>query len=354
MSTAIAPGVTEVPPERPADAERGRVALLAGLLVLAGVLVLVFVLSLALGSRPMPVGTAWDVLWNADPDSVDQQTIRALRLPRTWLGIIAGVALGLAGTIMQGVSRNPLADPGILGVNAGAALAVLVAIHFFGIVTLSGYVWFAFLGAGVAALVVYTIASIGREGATPIKLALAGTAVTALLGSLVTLLQLVDVEAMNQFRFWVAGSLAGRDMAIVWDVWPYAAVAAALALLTGRQLNALALGDDVARSLGQNVGRSRAWCALVAVLLSGSATAAAGPIVFIGLTIPHIARAICGPDYRWILPYSALLAPILLLVADVIGRLVLRPGELQVGILTALIGAPFFVALVRRRDLSSL
>lgn len=255
---------------------------------------------------------------------------------------------------MQGVSRNPLAAPGILGVNAGAALAVLVAIHFFGVVSLSGYVWFAFVGAGAAALVVYAISSIGREGATPIKLALAGTAVTALLGSVVMLLQLVDVEAMNQFRFWVAGSLAGRDMEIVNDVWPYAAVATVLALLTGRQLNALALGDDVARSLGQNVGRSRAWCALVAVLLSGAATAAAGPIVFIGLTIPHIARAICGPDYRWILPYSAVLSPILLVAADIVGRIVLRPGELQVGILTALIGAPFFIALVRRRNLSSL
>ena len=355
MSQTLQPERRQAP-DVPAPNHRGRggVKLGALLVLLLAVLAVVALLSLVYGSRAMPFGTAWASVFDPDPSSVDQQTIRALRVPRTWLGLIAGTALGLSGAIMQGVSRNPLADPGILGVNAGAALAVLVAIHFFGIVDLSGYVWFSFIGAGLAAVVVYAIASIGRDGATPIKLALAGTAITALLGSLATLMQLLDVEAMNKFRFWVAGSLAGRDMAIVHDVWPYALVASGFALLTGRQLNTLALGDDVARSLGANVGRSRAWCTLWAVVLAGAATAAAGPIVFVGLTVPHIARAVCGPDYRWILVYSAVISPILLVGADIVGRLVMRPNELQVGILIALIGAPFFVALVRKRNLASL
>jgi iron complex transport system permease protein len=255
---------------------------------------------------------------------------------------------------MQGVTRNPLADPGILGVNAGAALFVVIAIYLFGVTSLTGYVWFAFLGAAIVSVVVYALGSLGRDGATPVKLALSGAAVAAFLGSVTTAILIVDVATLDQFRFWAVGSLAGRDTQIVAQVAPFVAVGGLLALASARSLNSLSLGDDVARSLGVRVGTARIVSALSVVLLCGAATAAAGPIGFVGLTVPHVARAICGPDYRWVLPYSAVLAPILLLGSDIVGRMVARPGELQVGIVTAFVGAPFFVVLVRRRRLAQL
>jgi iron complex transport system permease protein len=224
----------------------------------------------------------------------------------------------------------------------------------FGIGSALGYVWFAFAGAAVTSVVVYALGSLGREGATPVKLALAGAAITAFLGSITTTILLVDVATLDQFRFWAVGSLAGRDTAIAAQLAPFIVVGALMALASGRVLNALALGDDVARSLGQKVGLARAFSAASVVLLVGAAVAAAGPIGFVGLTVPHVARAITGPDYRWVLPYSAVLAPILLLGSDVIGRVIARPGEVQVGIVTALVGAPFFIALVRRRKLAEL
>lgn len=345
---------------RPADdaARTGlfarRDAKLLGLAFAVLATLLAVVLSLMIGSNQLPASTAYDALFHYDPLNTDQTIVRSLRVPRTVIALLVGIALGLAGAVMQGVSRNPLADPGILGVNAGATVAVLAAVQFFGATTLLGYVWFAFGGAGLAVVLVYLIASLGRDGATPVKLALAGMAITALLTSLATLIQLMDVRTMDAYRAWAVGSLAGRGADIAHDVWPFVLVGTILALASGRVLNALALGDDVARALGQNVGRSRALCGLAIMLLAGAATAAAGPIVFVGLTVPHIARAIVGPDYRWILPYSALLAPVLLLVADIIGRLALAPAELQVGIVTAFLGAPVFIALVRRRNLASL
>jgi iron complex transport system permease protein len=325
-----------------------------GLIVLAGLLVAVLLLSVAVGSKPIPLGTVVDALLHHDPTNNDHLIVRSLRAPRTIVGLLVGISLGLAGTVMQGVTRNPLADPGILGVNSGAALFVVIGIHWFGVASLSGYVWFAFAGAGLAALVVYVLGSMGREGATPVKLALAGAAMTALLGSITTAILLADVATLDQFRFWAVGSLAGRDATIAGQVAPFIALGTVMALASGRQLNALSLGDDVARSLGARVGPSRAFSAASVVVLCGAATAAAGPIGFIGLTIPHAARAVTGPDHRWILPYSMLMAPILLLSSDVLGRIVARPGELQVGIVTALVGSPFFVVLVRRRRLAEL
>jgi iron complex transport system permease protein len=275
-------------------------------------------------------------------------------VPRTVIGLGVGAALGLAGAVMQGVTRNPLADPGILGIEAGASLAVVVAIHSFGVGSLTGYIWFAFAGAAVASVVVYVLGSMGRGGATPVKLALAGAAMAAMLGSLTSAILLLDMATLDQYRFWVVGSLAGRDGTIVAQVLPFLLLGAVVALGSARSLNTLALGDDMARSLGQRVQVARAVCAVAVVVLTGAAVAAAGPIGFIGLTIPHVARAICGPDYRWVLPWSLVLGPSLLLTADIIGRIVARPGELQVGIVTAVIGAPFFIALVRRRKLAGL
>lgn len=325
-----------------------------GLVAALAALVFVALCSIAVGAKPISFGTVIEALTDHDDSINDHLIITSLRVPRTIMGILVGAALGLAGAMMQGLTRNPLADPGILGIEAGAALAVVIGIYVFGVATLFGYVWFAFAGAGLAAVVVYVLGSAGREGATPVKLALAGAALTAFLSSLTTAILLLDVATLDQYRFWVVGALAGRDTDVVVQVAPFIAVGVLLALGCGRLLNALSLGDDVARSLGQRVGLTRVYVFVASILLAGAATAAAGPIGFIGLTVPHVARAITGPDYRWILPYSAVLAPILLLGADIIGRVIARPGEIQVGIMTALLGAPVFIALVRRRKLAQL
>jgi iron complex transport system permease protein len=341
-----------------ADLPRGLVQArslrVAGLVAGLVVLFVVALCSVAVGSKAISFSTVLDAFTDYDASSSDHLIVRSLRVPRTLLGLFVGAALGAAGAVMQGVARNPLADPGILGVDAGAAFFVVVAIYGFGVATLLGYVWFAFAGAAVGAVVVYVLGSMGREGATPVKLALAGAALTALLASLTRAVLLLDVATLDQFRFWVVGSLAGRDGTVVRHVAPFIVVGLLMALATGRLLNSLALGDDVARSLGQRVGLARGFSAAAVVVLCGAATAGAGPIAFVGLTVPHVARAITGPDYRWILPYSMVLGPLLLLGSDILGRIVARPGEIQVGIITALVGAPFFVALVRRRKLAEL
>lgn len=340
-------------PARPRRRAR-RTTLVLGLIGCVALLVLVSLLSIAIGSKQIPLSTVLDALRHYNVADTDQVIVRSLRVPRTLIGLMVGAALGLSGALMQGVTRNPLADPGILGVNGGAALFVVGGIYWFGLSTLTAYVWLAFAGAAAASVAVYLLGSLGREGATPVKLALAGAALTAMLGSLTTALLIGDVDTFDQFRFWSVGSFAGRGPDVAAQVAPFILVGIVLALFCGRVLNALSLGDDVAKSLGQRVGLARVFVAIVVVLLCGAATAAAGPIGFIGLTIPHVARLVTGPDYRWILPYSMLLAPILLLGSDVIGRVVALPGELQVGIVTAVLGAPFFIFLVRRRKLADL
>ncbi|GAA0943202.1 iron chelate uptake ABC transporter family permease subunit [Kribbella koreensis] len=324
-----------------------------GLAVACVVLLGAVLLSLVAGNQwfgPHDVFVAAADFTGSDTDRV----IRYLRFPRTAVGLLAGAALGLAGAVMQGITRNPLADPGILGVNAGAALAVVAAIGLLGVQSLTGYVWFAMGGALVATVVVYLVGSVGRGGATPVKLALAGAALSALLGSVTSAITLLDLSTLNEFRFWVVGSLTLATSAIVAQALPFIAVGIALALALGRSLNQLALGDDLAATLGTRIWVVRLLAALAVMLLAGTATAMAGPIAFVGLAVPHVARALVGADYRWILPYSLVLAPTVLLLADVTGRLVARPDELQVGIITALIGAPLFIALVRRRKLAEL
>ena len=315
-------------------------------------LAVVVVASFAIGAREIDLSSTVAALLGRG-EGTDGMVVVDLRGPRTLIGLVAGAALGLAGALMQGVTRNPLADPGILGVNAGASLLVIVAITVFGVSSASGYVWFAFLGAALATVLVYLIAS-GRGGATPLSLTLAGAAVTAMLTAIITLVLLTDLGTLSQFRFWQVGSLTGRDLSVVATVTPFIAVGGVIALLLGRRLNALALGDELATGLGQSIALTRVAAAIAVVLLCGGATAIAGPIVFVGLVVPHVARRIVGPDYRWILAYSLLLGPILLLVADIIGRIVLRPAELEAGMLVAVIGAPVLVALVRRSRVSAL
>ncbi|WP_173080725.1 FecCD family ABC transporter permease [Phytohabitans rumicis] len=325
-----------------------------GVLVVLSLLALAVLLSLALGARDMPLPSVIEALLHRNPQVNDHVVVWDLRLPRTVIGALAGAALGLAGALMQGLTRNPIADPGLLGVNAGASLAVVVAITWLGIGTTAGYIWFAFAGAALAAVAVYGIGSLGWEGATPVKLAIAGAALTAVLTSLITLVLLTDLQTLERYRFWQVGSLVGRDLAVVRTVAPFLAIGAVIALASGRMLNVASLGDDVARGLGQSVTRTRAISMAAIVLLCGAATALAGPLVFVGLVAPHAARWITGPDYRWILPYSALLGAALLLAADVLGRIVAPPGEVEAGLVVAFLGAPLLVALVRRTRLAGL
>lgn len=326
---------------------RGAPARAAGLLALAAAVAGAALLSIAVGSRPIPLDTVVAAL-SAPTGSEEHLIVGQLRLPRTLLGLAVGAALGLSGGVMQGITRNPLADPGLLGISAGAALGVVSAIHVLGVAAPAGFLWFAFAGAAAAGVAVYALGTAGRDGATPVKLALAGAAVSALLVSVTTAILLLDVQTLDQYRFWVTGSLAGRDAALLAPVLPFLAAGAVLALAGARSLNALSLGDDVARSLGQRVGLTRLAAFASVVLLTGSAVAVAGPIGFVGLAVPHVARGLVGADHRWTLSYAALLGPLLLLVADVLGRVVARPAELQVGIVTAVVGAPFLIALVRR------
>ena len=324
-----------------------------GLLLVAVLLIVAVLLSLALGSKPIPLGHVMDAVLHGG-NSDDATVVRSLRVPRTIMGLAVGAALGLAGALMQGLTRNPLADPGILGVNAGAAAAVVAGIGLWHMSSPSAYVWLALVGAAIASVVVYLLGSAGRSAATPVRLALAGTAISAVLVAFVNGLTLMDQKAFDDFRFWSVGALAGRGYSVLGATGPFLLVGGVIALALARPLNAFALGDDAGRALGAHLGRTRALGVISVTLLCGAATAAAGPIGFVGLTIPHVARLLTGPDQRWVLPYSALLAPTLLLLADVIGRLVARPGELEVGIVTAFVGAPVFIHLARRRRMAQL
>jgi iron complex transport system permease protein len=321
-----------------------RTAVVVGCLV---VLAVVVVDSLVWGARDIPLGTVWDALRAPVAGDNDHLVVQDLRVPRTLVGLVGGAALGVAGALMQGVTRNPIADPGLLGVNAGASLLVVVSIAFLGVTSVGGYVWFAFGGAAIAAVVVYGASSMGWEGVTPVKLALVGAAFTAVATSLVTLVLLTDLRALDEFRFWQVGSLLSRSPSLVLTLVPFVVVGLVLALVASPMLNLMALGDDVARGLGQSLALGRGVVMVAVVLLCGSATALVGPIAFVGLVVPHVVRFLTGPDYRWIVPLSAVLGPALLLAADVVGRLVARPSELEAGLVVAVIGAPVLVLLVR-------
>ncbi|WP_217168945.1 iron ABC transporter permease [Streptomyces sp. AC512_CC834] len=322
------------------------------LLVLAAVLLTVMTASLALGSRDVAWSDVWSALGGAERTLEEAAVTK--RVPRTLLAVVVGAALAVSGTVMQGVTRNPLADPGILGVNMGASLAVVTAIAHFGLVSVSGYIWVAMTGAALTAGFVYTVGSLGRGGATPLKLALSGAAISAALASLVSAVVLPRNDISDTFRLWQIGGVGGASYAQLGSVAPFLAAGFLLCLASARALNSLALGDDLAAGLGERVALVRATAALGAVVLCGASTAVAGPIAFVGLLVPHTCRLLAGVDHRWLLPFSALGGAILLTAADVVGRVVARPSEIDVGILTAVIGAPFFIHIVRRQKVRSL
>ncbi|MFH9197375.1 FecCD family ABC transporter permease [Streptomyces anulatus] len=341
--SASAPVRTAAPPRTPRLSRRAASTAAAVLALLLAVL-----LSLAVGARSIPPGEVFDVLLHGGHSDA-AEVIRTMRVPRTLIGLMVGAALALAGTVLQGITRNPIADPGILGISQGASVAVVVAIAFAGVHTLTGYVWFAFVGAALASVAVYAIAAGGRGGATPVKLALGGAAINALLVSVTVGILTTNAAALDEFRFWQVGSIAGRESDVVQQVWPFLLVGVVLVLSVARGLDALALGEDVAKGLGQNVAAVRIVGGIGATVLTGVGVAAAGPIAFIGLAVPHIARAVVGNDHRWVLPMAALIGPVMLLVSDVVGRIVFPPSEVPAGVMTALIGVPFLVALVRRK-----
>lgn len=315
---------------------------------LAAVLV-TLVLSLAIGNNLISPARVIAGIFGTDQQARD--IVVGNRLPRTLLGILVGAALGLAGHLMQSITRNPLADPGLLGIEAGAAAAVVSVIAFLHITDPGQYIWFALVGAGLATVVVYALGAGRSGGASPVRLLLAGAAISACLFAFVSGLLVSNAYAFATFRFWVIGSLTGRDVGVVGDVVWFLIAGLLLALLLASSLNAVALGDEVAAGLGASVRRTRLLTVLCVALLTGAATAAAGPIGFVGLAVPHLTRALVGSDHRWGLPLSAMLGIVMLQSADIVGRIILWPQEIGVGIVTAVIGAPTLILLVRRNRL---
>jgi iron complex transport system permease protein len=306
------------------------------------------VVAVAVVASSVAVGST-GFSWTALTDSSDvMHGVYQARLERTLLAVAVGGALGVGGACLQGLTRNPLADPGILGLNAGAGFAMVLAISFFGVSSLHRYIWFAFLGAAVAAVLVHAVASLGRDGASPLKLAVAGAAVTAAVASLTSAVLLTDRKTMESFRLWQVGTVGGRGFDVLLVGLPFLVVGLGLALAGARLLDTLALGDDLARGLGRRVWLDRLVLGVGIVLLVGTATALAGPIAFVGLVVPHAVRAVVGPGYGRVLPLSALAGALLTVLSDTVGRVVLPPAEVQVGVMTAVVGVPFFFMLLRR------
>jgi len=342
-ATKRGPGATTAP------GPRRRVI---GLVLALVVLMVLLVLSIMIGSTTIAPSTVWDALFHSGA-GIDQFAIRDFRLPRTIVGLVVGVALGMSGALIQALTRNPLADPGILGVFAGASFAVTVAVGLLGVDDIQGYMWFAFAGALLVTLMVLALGST-RRGRSPVVMVLAGVCVGAVLGGVREALQLTDPDAFDALRSWNAGSIAGRPLDLIWPILPFLVVGLVLAFAVSGPLNALALGDELAAAQGVRLVRTRALAVIALTLLAGGATAIAGPIVFLGLMVPHVARWLVGPHQRWIFAYSIVLAPSLLLASDILGRVLIRPGEIPVGIVTAFVGAPVLIVLVRRKQASAL
>lgn len=319
---------------------------LSGLLAIGLLLLLSVLLSVSVGSAMLDLPTVLGALFSPD-GSIASVTIHEVRIPRTVLALLVGAALGIAGGLMQAMTNNPIADPGLLGINAGASFAVAVGIGLFGITSLGASVWWSMAGTVVAAVLLYLVATRGPIGATPVRLTLVGAALSAVFTGASMALTYLNPQSFDRMRFWLVGSVTDRPVGTIESVGWFVLAGLLLAIWCVRGLNALALGDDVARSLGVNVVLTRVLVLGAIVLLCGAATAAAGPIVFVGLMIPHLARRLFGPDQRWIMASSMLLAPLLLVVADLLGRFIVWPAELRVGIVTALVGAPVLIAMVR-------
>jgi len=319
------------------------------MVVCLALLFIIAIFSISFGAKQIAFSKIIEVLLGKDSDSIEA-TVILQRVPRTVFGILAGGALGISGALMQSITRNPIADPSILGVNTGASLFVVAGIAFLNITAAYQYIWLAIIGAGLTAFFVYAVASIGKDGATPLKLALSGAAVSIVLGSLVSTIMLPDNRVLQAFRFWQVGSIGSATSLII----PFLIIGFIISMFISGYLNNLALGDEAATALGTNVVITRSVGALASVLLCGATTALAGPIGFVGLIIPHLVRLVYGSEMGKILPLSFLGSGILLLLSDVIGRIIGSPGETEVGIITAVFGAPVFIFAIRKGRVKSL
>ncbi len=321
----------------------------SGVPVLLAALVLAFLLHIAVGAKQLPLGTVLEALTSFDQSIFDHVIVRNLRLPRAVLALIVGASLALAGALMQGVTRNPLADPALLGLTAGASFAVVMATTVFGMAGMLFIPWIAMAGALAAALVVYLIAGLVPGGATPLSLTLAGAAISAFLGAVISIVHLLDQDTFDNLRVWLTGGLAGRDITLLFYVGPFIALGLLGGVLLAPRVTVLAMGDEVAQGLGVRTGALKLQLLAVVVVLTACSVALAGPLGFIGLVIPHVVRLYVGSDYRWIVPYAALAGAVYLLGVDTIARIAIPPREISTGIITAMVGAPLFVHLVRRR-----
>ncbi|MBK0331611.1 iron chelate uptake ABC transporter family permease subunit [Brachybacterium sp. MASK1Z-5] len=337
----------------PGAPRRRRILLTAALCASLVLLCAVGLLSLVVGSGDISPSTVWSALVSPR-GGIAESTVRDVRVPRTLIGVLVGAALSAAGALAQAVTRNPLADPGILGVNAGAGLAIALAVAFLHLTTIDGFIWCGFIGAFAAAVLVHAIAARAPSGPTPLRLTMVGVALGAVFMGMSRSLTLLSPRTFDQMRYWGAGSIADRPPGTLRVVLPFIAVGLVVALACGRSMNAMAMGEDVAVSLGVPIRTVRVVSVASITLLCGAATAAAGPISFVGLMVPHAVRFLTGPDQRWVIGFSLVLAPVLLLAADVLGRIVVMPAELQAGVMTAFLGAPVLVALVRRASRRSL
>ncbi|BAZ43757.1 transport system permease protein [Chondrocystis sp. NIES-4102] len=322
--------------------------LIAGLIIGSLILCLTLLGSIYWGVVKIPITEIYRS-FTAFDGSTNHLIIRTVRLPRSLIAIVVGAAASVAGAIMQGLTLNPLASPGILGINAGAALAVVSGTLIIGDVATNTSTWLALVGAAITAVAVYFLGSLGRGGLTAINLTIAGAAITAFISSITSGILIISQRTLEEIRFWLAGSVAGRDLNLVWQVLPYICIGLILGMAISKQLTLLSLGEDIARGLGQSTPSIKIIAAISIILLAGSSVAIAGPISFIGLIVPHLVRLIIGLDYRWILPYCAILGGIIVLIADTCGRLIIPPSELPVGLVMPLIGAPFFIYLINRK-----
>ena len=321
---------------------------IAGLFICLTLLMISFSLSIALGQTTIQLQTTFDAFFNFDASITEHIIITTSRTTRAVIATVIGASLAIAGALMQALTRNPLAAPDIFGINAGALFFIVFSVTFFSIDSLVNYMWIAFVGAGFASVLVFFLGSLGRDGLTPIKIVLAGAAISALFVSFTQGLLVVDEQAIQSILFWMAGSVAGREMDMLLPVLPFMLGAILLALFLGRSINILLSGEDVAKGLGQRTVLVKVIIGVIIVFLAGGSVAVAGSIGFIGLIVPHIVRGLVGPDYRWVIPFSALVGAILLLLADIVARFVIMPQEMPIGVMTAFIGAPFFVYIARR------
>lgn len=321
---------------------------IVGLIIILILCMICFATGQMLGRTFIPWREVMSAMLHYNPESTVDVLVQTERFPRAVIGMVVGASLAIAGALMQALTRNPLASPSTFGINAGAIFFVVVASLMFSISEMTQLMWFAFAGALVSALIVYGLGSIGRDGLTPIKIVLAGSAILALFTSFTQAMLVLNESGMQNVLFWLAGAIGGRTLDMLQPVSPLLAIAGITALFMGRAINLFVTGDDIAKGMGQRVLLLKIVIGIVVVILAGGSVAIVGAVGFVGLFIPHIARALVGTDYRWIIPFSGALGGLLLMTADLIARLIILPQEVPLGVITALIGVPFFIYIARK------